>query len=76
MEGHIVFATFRLDGQHLHLNYVESPPQLRGTGAAGQLMQTIMEYAQEKKLTISPHCGYAAAWMRKHPAYHALLHSI
>jgi predicted GNAT family acetyltransferase len=45
---------------------VESPPSLRGTGAAGRLMQGVTELARAQNLRIVPICSYAAAWMRRH----------
>lgn len=62
------FANYRLDGDTLVVLYVESPPALRGTGAAGVLMQGIVDDAKERALNITPICGYAAAWLRKHPS--------
>jgi len=44
---------------------VFSPPSLRGTGAAGKLMKAIMSAADSEGLSVTPICGYAAAWIRK-----------
>jgi len=45
--------------------YVESPPALRGSGAAGRLMTAVAQDARAKALKITPICGYAAAWLRR-----------
>ena len=73
VDGSVVFADYSLDCNHLRIHYVEAPPQLRGTGAAGQLMAGIAELARDKGWRIIPICGYAAAWMRRHDEYHSLL---
>lgn len=60
------YADYRLQGERLYLDYVFAPPQLRGTGAAGRLMEGVMSAAAEKGYAVEPVCGYAAAWMRRH----------
>ena len=64
--GETAFANYRLDGDTLVILYVESPQALRGTGAAGALMQGIVDDAKARNLKITPICGYAASWLRKH----------
>jgi len=68
----IVFADYRRDGCRLEIWHVEAPRHLRGTGAAGRLMQEIMERVRADGLTVVPYCGYAAAWIRRHPDFRAL----
>lgn len=72
-DGQIVFADYSLDSEVLRINYVESPVPLRGTGAAGRLMDGLMENVRQRGLKVIPICGYAAAWIRRHPAHHDLL---
>jgi len=71
--GKIVFANYRRVGSTLYIPYVEAPPSLRGTGAAGRLMHGIMETARAADLKIIPTCSYASSWMRRHREYHDLL---
>jgi predicted GNAT family acetyltransferase len=68
VSGQVVFANYRRDDGVLFIDHVEAPPSLRGTGAAGALMQAIVEQARAEKRTIVPVCGYAAAWLRRHAA--------
>ncbi|QDO97419.1 N-acetyltransferase [Ferrovibrio terrae] len=67
VEGQIVFARYRRTGDTVALLHVESPVALRGTGAAGRLMQGIVELARQKNEKLVPLCSYAAAWMKRHP---------
>ena len=64
---HMVFANYRIDGETLFINYVEAPPELRGSGEAGNLMADIVAHARAKGFKLYPICGYAAAWLRRHP---------
>jgi predicted GNAT family acetyltransferase len=65
--GQIVFADYRRGEGRLILDHVEAPIALRGTGAAGRLMENIAAYAREQGLTIIPLCSYAAHWLRTRP---------
>jgi len=65
--GLLAWANYRIqDGKHL-IPHVEAEPPLRGTGAAGRLMQDIVEHARANQLVIVPRCSYARAWFKRHP---------
>lgn len=66
--GGTAFARYRRADKTLFIDYVEAPPALRGTGAAGALMARIVETARAQGLTLVPVCGYAAAWLTRHGA--------
>lgn len=72
VDGHVAFADYVRKGEVLHIPHVEAPPALRGTGAAGKLMLLIAEFSRENSLKIHPICGYADAWLQKHPQHHDL----
>lgn len=63
--GMTSWADYRLTGERLYIDHVESPPALRGTGAAGRLMAAVAADARARGRTITPICGYAAAWLRR-----------
>jgi predicted GNAT family acetyltransferase len=68
VDGLVAFATYiRRDGK-LYIPHVEAPPALRGTGAAGALMERIVAQAGAEHLAIVPLCPYAAAWMKRRGA--------
>jgi predicted GNAT family acetyltransferase len=71
--GQVVFANYRRSGGRLAITHVEAPPALRGTGAAGRLMEGVMARARADGLKVAPLCGYAAAWLRRHKAHADLL---
>ncbi len=65
--GLLVWANYRIrDGVYV-LPHVEADPPLRGTGAAGRLMQQIVDHARAQKLVLEPRCSYARAWFQRHP---------
>lgn len=73
VSGKTVFANYRREGDVLTILWVEAPPVLRGTGAAGRLMTLIGEEARRQGWKITPVCGYAAAWLRGSKAYRDLV---
>lgn len=73
VDGQTVFADYRRTGDTVYLTHVEAPPSLRGTGAAGRLMEGIAEQARSGRLKLVPYCSYAAAWLRRHREHADLL---
>jgi predicted GNAT family acetyltransferase len=71
--GLVAFADYRRSGQRLILDHVEAPTALRGTGAAGRLMDGIIQHARAHALRITPLCSYAARWLQTHPEHGDLL---
>ncbi len=69
--GHTAFATYRVGNGQLAIDYVFSPPELRGTGTAGRLMAGVMAEAKAENLKVYPVCSYAVAWLNRHPEYAA-----
>jgi predicted GNAT family acetyltransferase len=66
-QGQTVFADYRIASGRLFIDHVESPVALRGSGAAGRLMDLVAERAREAHLEIVPICSYAAAWLKRNP---------
>ena len=71
--GEVAFADYRLSDGQITIPYVESPLALRGTGAAGRLMEGVVAHAQERGLKIVPICGYAVSWFRRHPEHKSVI---
>ena len=72
-QGETSFADYRRQGDRLYIDYVFSPPVLRGTGASGRLMTALAADAKAKGLKITPICGYAGAWLRRSHEFRDLL---
>jgi predicted GNAT family acetyltransferase len=67
------WADYRRQDGRLVITHVEADPDLRGSGAAGRLMEGVLEAARREGLKVVPLCGYAAAYMRRHKNHHDLL---
>ena len=58
---------YRLQGDVMTIVHTEVDKSLEGRGVAGQLVQAALEHAREKGLRVDPQCGYARAYMARHP---------
>jgi hypothetical protein len=72
-QGMTSWADYRLNGDHLVIDHVESPVALRGTGASGRLMEALATEAREKGLKITPICGFASAWLKRNAEFSGLV---
>jgi predicted GNAT family acetyltransferase len=66
-QGLTAYADYRMTPERMIIDYVFSPPELRGAGTAGRLMQGVVAQARARSVKITPLCGYAAAWLKRHP---------
>ena len=64
-----VFADYAVQGTTRVILHVEADPALRGTGASGRFMQALGEHARAEGLKLAPRCGYAVAWLKRHPEF-------
>lgn len=68
-EGGEVFADYAIRGQTRAILHVEADPALRGSGASGRFMAHLVEHARAEGLKLTPICGYAIAWLKRHPEH-------
>lgn len=73
VDGQIAYANYERRGQSLVIPFVYSAPPLRGTGAAERVMEGVTEIARQEGRKIVPLCGYARAWLRRHPEHNELV---
>lgn len=71
--GKLAYADYRLEENVMLLPHVEADPALRGTGAAGRLMAGMLAQIRHDGLKVRPICGYAAAYIKRHPEHQDLL---
>jgi predicted GNAT family acetyltransferase len=73
VDGQVVFANYRRQPGRLVITHVEAPVALRGAGHASELMRGVAEEARAEQVKVLPLCGYARAWMQRHPEYRDLV---
>ena len=57
VDGEVAFAAYRREAGRLVISHVYAPPVLRGTGAAGRLMEGVAARARAGGERIVPLCG-------------------
>jgi len=62
-----VWADYAVQGDARAILHVEAEDTLRGTGAAGRFMQGLADHARAGGIRLTPRCGYAVAWFKRHP---------
>ncbi len=67
VEGGLVFADYRRQGDKLLIVHTETPPALQGHGLAGQLVKAMLEDVRARGLKIVPLCSYIVAYLERHP---------
>lgn len=64
--GYMAYANIRRKDDILYIDYVFTPPELRGQGVGSDFMKALMQVARDEKMKVTPICGFAAGWLRKH----------
>jgi uncharacterized protein len=69
-DGEIVgFLDYRLHDGELALLHTETDTRLRRQGIAGQLVQSSLDAARERRLAVLPYCWFVQRWIADHPGY-------
>jgi predicted GNAT family acetyltransferase len=72
-DGGMAWADYSRRNGRLIIPHVEADISLRGSGAAGRLMEQVALAARAEGSKITPLCSYAAAWMRRNSQFADLL---
>lgn len=64
--------TWTQRGDVRHAEHTFVPPDLRGGGVAGQLVDALVADARSQGFRISPDCSYVEAAFRRHPEWEEL----
>ena len=73
VEGYTAYARTHQKGETLYIDYVFTPPELRGKGVAGGFMTDLMVLVRKNGWQVVPVCGFAAGWLRQHSEYDDLI---
>jgi uncharacterized protein len=63
------YASYRLMEGRVVVPHVEVDRSVEGQGMGGRLVQGVLEDLRQRQLKITPLCGFAASWIRRHPEY-------
>lgn len=74
LEGFLAVAEYTLGEDVITFEHTVVPPELGGRGLGSQLAKAGLAHARERQLQVIPHCEFIAAYMKKHPDMHDLVH--
>ncbi len=57
------------DNETLVYAHTFVPPELRGSGLAGKVVRTALEWARSQGLKVVPTCSYVQKFVRRHPEF-------
>lgn len=65
VDNNLALLDYQLRDGVLQIDYVYVPPDFRGRGIAGQLMEAALAHARQEGLRVHPVCSYARAYMAR-----------
>jgi uncharacterized protein len=68
-DGLVATLDYTLDSEVLTLLETEVPKALRGTGVAGALAQSALEWAREHHRKVDVVCPYVIGYLHSHPEF-------
>lgn len=74
VDGHTAYTEYRVLASGVLFPHTEVPTALEGRGVGSALVRAALDFAREKGLKVMPVCPFVAAWIRRHPEAHDLVH--
>ncbi|HEY9898674.1 MAG TPA: GNAT family N-acetyltransferase [Pantanalinema sp.] len=75
VDGHLAVAEYRLVPEGIEFTHTVVPEQLEGRGIGSALARAGLDSARAKGLEVVPTCEFFQGYIKRHPAYHDLVHS-
>ncbi len=69
LDGELCVLDYRIHGKTFSLDHVGVPDAIGGRGIAAALTKYALDSARSRGMDVLPNCAYAAAWIKRHPAY-------
>jgi predicted GNAT family acetyltransferase len=63
------FAQYHLSGDEIAFTHTQTDDPFRGQGIAGCLVQSSLDAARERHLTVLPYCPFVKDWISGHREY-------
>ena len=69
VDGHEARIDYRMEDGRMVITHTGVPKAIEGRGIAGALTKVAFDTARAEGWRVDAQCAYAAAWLRRHPAY-------
>ena len=73
IKGDNAHLDYSLQDDKIDLYHTFTPPQLRGRGLAGKVVEFAFNYAKENNLKVIPSCPFIPHFLEKNPQYNELV---
>ena len=67
-------AEYERRGDTITFTHTIVPSEHEGQGIGGRLARAAMDHARRERLQVVPQCPFIAAWVKRHPDYHDIVH--
>jgi uncharacterized protein len=64
---------YHMRGATIAFLHTETEERFRGQGVAGLLVQSSLDWARARHLSVLPYCPYVKRWIAEHPGYRDLV---
>ena len=69
------FVQYHLDGDEIAFTHTQTDDRFRGHRLGGRLVQSSLDAARERHLSVLPYCPFVRSWISEHREYAALVPS-
>jgi predicted GNAT family acetyltransferase len=73
VDGELCTLDYELSSAVMVITHVRVPESVAGRGIAASLTEAALTIARASRWRVMPQCPYAAAYMKRHPAWNDLL---
>jgi len=63
------FVQYHLQGDEIAFTHTQTDDRFRGLGIASRLVQSSLDAARERHLTVLPYCPFVRNWITEHREY-------
>jgi predicted GNAT family acetyltransferase len=63
------FAEYQIRGHQIAFTHTQTDGRFRGHGVGGRLVQSALDAARERDLTVLPYCPFVLSWITGHREY-------
>ena len=73
IDGEVAFAEYETESDSIVLTHTIVPRKIEKRGVGSAIIRHALDYARRENLKVVPQCGFAAAFVERHPEYQDLV---
>lgn len=72
----VAYAEYRILANGILFPHTEVPPAMERKGVGGALVTTALAWARARGALVMPTCPFFAAYIKRHPEWHDIVHPL